>query len=499
MKGTEVDLPVGATPLRKGLRAGAVGLLAATVIGAASTAPAYSLASALGPLASETGLVSPLVLVLAAIPMFLIAMAFKELNSVEPDCGTSFAWVSRAFGPRIGWLAGWSMIVPCVLVMANLAQVAAIYTYQLFGADGLAESRWAQGTLGLFWIVTLTWICYRGIRATARLQLVLLVVEVGLLVVFAAVALSRVAGGEAGSPGFTAEMFDLGSLDAGQLSAGFMVAVFLYWGWDSAVSVNEESTRPDRTPGQAALLSLGLIVVGYAVVALAAFAFAGPESLTANDSDVFASLGPEVLGGAGGLLLTLAVLLSAAASAQTTILPTARALLAMGTYRAMPEKFGRIHPRYLTPSVATLAMGVASAAVFTVTLAISENVLADSVTATALTICLYYSLTGLACPWYFRRALSGPRNLLMRAVLPFLGGLVMAAAFVRTCVDLATGEPSAGKPLGVGLPLWIAAGSLLFGLALMAVQRRRSPEFFAGKLAGPGDTVADGLARVPVS
>lgn len=486
-------------PLAKGLRAGAVGVTAATVIGAASTAPAYSLASTLGPLAGETGMLSPLVLVIAAVPMLLIAVAFRELNRVEPDCGTSFAWVSRAFGPRLGWLAGWGVIVPCILVMANLAQIAAIYTFSTLGADGLAGSRWAQAALGVAYLIVLTWLCYRGIRTTARMQTGLLIIEVGLLLVLAAVALWRVATGDlpAGAPGFSTDLLDFGSLTTGTLTAGFMLAVFIYWGWDSAVAVNEESVDPYRSPGRAALLSLTLVVIGYAVVALAAFTFAGPQQLGDSSDDVFSHLGPALLGGAGGILLSVAVLTSAVASAQTTILPTARALLAMGTYRALPDAFGRIHPRYKTPSVATVAMGAASITVYLVTILISENVLVDSVTATALTITFYYALTALACPWYFRQAMTTTRDKLMRGVLPFLGGLVMTATLVRTCYDLATGEAESGSPLGIGAPLWIAAGSVLLGVILMITHQIRQPAFFTGKLAGPGDTVADGLARLP--
>lgn len=488
-------VPVGAGPLEKGLRRNAVGRGAAVVIGVASTAPAYSMASALGLLALATGLASPLVLVVSAVPMLLMAVAFRELNRIEPDCGTSFAWVSRALGPRLGWLAGWAVAVPCVLVMANLAQVAAVYTLRVAGADALAGSRLTQAVLGTGWIAVLTWLCYRGIRTTARLQTVLLALEAGLLVLLAVVALWKYATGQ-GQAGHLRLPELLGSgLGASQLMAGFMLAVFLYWGWDSAVAVNEETSEPTTTPGRAGLLALGATVLGYAVVSLAAFCYAGPEALAGADGDALAVLGPRVLGDLGGLALAVAVLTSAAASAQTTILPTARALLAMGTYRALPAAFGRIHPRYLTPSVATVVTGIASTAVFLTTLAISEHVLADSVTATALTITFYYALTGLACPLYFRRALRGPRNLLLRGVLPGLGGLVMAAAFVRSCWDLAVGEATAGAPLGVGLPLWIGAGSLLLGVVLMLVWQQRGTGFFAGRLAGPGDTVADGLAR----
>ena len=60
-------------------------------------------------------------------------------------------------------------------------------------------------------------------------------------------------------------------------------------------------------------------------------------------------------------LLILMVLTSAAASTQTTILPTARTTLSMAVYQATPDDVLAIHPRYLTPTVSTIALGGVSA------------------------------------------------------------------------------------------------------------------------------------------
>jgi hypothetical protein len=74
----------------KGLKANAVGFWASVGVGMASTAPAYSLAATLGFVVAVSGVVSPLVVILAFIPMFLCSWAIKEMNAVDPDCGTSF-------------------------------------------------------------------------------------------------------------------------------------------------------------------------------------------------------------------------------------------------------------------------------------------------------------------------------------------------------------------------------------------------------------------------
>jgi amino acid transporter len=150
------------TATDKGLKSGALGLLSSIVVGVASTAPAYSLAASLGFVVATTngngivGVKAPSIMLLAFVPMFLIAVAYSELNKAEPDCGTTFTWASRAFGPWVGWLGGWGIIAADVIVMANLSQIAGSYTFQLFGLDSLAASTFWTTVAGIVWIIIMT-------------------------------------------------------------------------------------------------------------------------------------------------------------------------------------------------------------------------------------------------------------------------------------------------------------------------------------------------------
>jgi len=89
----------------KGLKSGALGMLSGIVIGVASTAPGYSLAASLGLVVAAVGLQAPAIMFLAFLPMLFIAAAYYYLNRADPDCGTTFAWVTRAMGPHAGWMA----------------------------------------------------------------------------------------------------------------------------------------------------------------------------------------------------------------------------------------------------------------------------------------------------------------------------------------------------------------------------------------------------------
>ena len=146
--------------------------MSSLVIGVASTAPAYSLAATLGFVTFYVGLQSPAVMLLAFVPMLFIAAAYYYLNRADPDCGTTFTWVTRAIGPRTGWLAGWGILVTDLVVMPNLASVAGVYTFNLFGAHGIAANSsgfWVT-FVGVVWIIVMTAICYIGIELSARTQ-----------------------------------------------------------------------------------------------------------------------------------------------------------------------------------------------------------------------------------------------------------------------------------------------------------------------------------------
>src|SRR5215467_5536253 len=161
-------------PRDKGLKTSALGLVSSLVMGVASTAPAYSLAATLFFVVAAVGLNSPLVAVVAFVPMLLCSIGYSELNKADPDCGTTFIWAARAFGPKTGWAGGWAVVAADVLVMSSLAQVAGQYMFFLIqGPNSAIGSNPSSGwvlLLGVLWIVAMTYICYRGIEVSANFQ-----------------------------------------------------------------------------------------------------------------------------------------------------------------------------------------------------------------------------------------------------------------------------------------------------------------------------------------
>ena len=85
----------------------------------------------------------PAVFLTGFVPMLLVAYAYRDLNQVAPDCGTSFTWTVKAFGPHIGWMCGW-VVIATIIVLSNLVGVAVTFFYFCLGSAWHSDI----GTLG---------------------------------------------------------------------------------------------------------------------------------------------------------------------------------------------------------------------------------------------------------------------------------------------------------------------------------------------------------------
>ncbi|WP_065571877.1 APC family permease [Microbacterium oleivorans] len=479
-------------PDGKGLAAGTLGLWGSTVIGLASTAPAYSLVATLGYVVIAVGAQAPIAFVIAFIPMLLIAFAYRELNNAVPDCGTAFTWATKAFGPWVGWMGGWGVAIAGMIVLANLAQVGSVYFWALLGQEFEEQNDWRIILVAVLFIAAMTWISWRGVEIGERIQNVLLGIQYLALIVFVIAALTQFfTGGAPDATPFSWEWlnpFAFGDWDG--FVQAILLAIFIYWGWDTCLALNEETKDPKRIPGLAALLTCVLLLVTYVSVTIAAMMYAGlgeeggglgnPE----NADDFFLGIRDGLLG-PWGWLLVVAVLISAVSSTQTTILPTARGTLAMGVYRALPAKFKDVHPDYRTPSFSTLVMGVVAIVYYVVMTTISDAILQDTILSLGLAIAFYYAITGYACVWYFRADLfRSARDFFFKGLFPLIGALMLTYAFIQSAIDMLAPDYSYyGTLLGVGSTFVVGIGALALGAVLMVVWFffPRAKRFFRGE------------------
>lgn len=479
---------------RKGLAAGSMGLPAIVTLGVSTVAPAYALTATIGPTALVVGAQMPAVFLVGFIPMLLVALGYRELNADAPDSGTSFTWATKAFGPYIGWLGGWGLVSATVIVLSNLAGIAVEFFYLLLSEilRVPAVADWPDH-LGvnivtcLVFMAAAVWVCYRGATATKAVQYTLVLLQVVVLIWYSIAAWR--AAGDAPALAFSWDWFNPFAVNStAAFAAGLSLSIFIYWGWDVCLTLNEEATESANTPGRAAALVIFIILTLYLSVSVSTMRFAGlgetglglsnPET----GENVLAEMAVPVMG-PFAVLVALAVLASSVASLQSTFVSPARTLLAMGHYRAIAERFAWIHPEYRSPGYATIVAGVVAGAFYVVMHIVSDHVLADTILTLGMMICFYYGLTAFACVFYFRQTLLlSTRNFFLRGVAPLTGGLVLAAVFVETALDSMRPQFGSGSSVfGVGLVFLLGVGIILLGVVIMLIISWHRPGFFQGE------------------
>ncbi|PRZ18181.1 APC family permease [Nesterenkonia sandarakina] len=478
----------------KGLSIGSIGALGAVVIGVSTIAPAYTLSGALGPTASAVGDHLPAVLIIGFLPMLLVALGYRQLNRAMPDAGTTFTWASKSFGPWIGWMGSWGLLAATILVLSNLAGIAVDFFYlaisQITGVESIAELTRnvpINVITCVIFMAAAAYVSYRGMETTKTVQYVLVSFQVLVLLWFAVAAFRQVSAGSAfDATAFSWEWFNPFGIESfSAFSAGIALSVFIYWGWDVVLTMNEESRGTTTTPGRAAILTILVVVSLYTVVTLGALTFSGVSDgefgLGNPDiqENVFAALAGPVMGPMA-ILMSLAVLSSSAASLQSTMISPARTMLAMGHYGALNPKYSKVSPRYQTPAYATVVAVVIASVFYVVMRIISENVLWDTITTLGMMVCFYYGITALACVWYFRgESTASFGDFFNKLLAPLVGGILLLVFFFQTIWDSMDPEYGSGSEIG-GVGLVFILGMLVFtlGIAAMFWQYHKRPEFF---------------------
>ena len=467
----------------KGLQSGAIGLLGSVVFGVASVAPGYSLAATIGLIAGVVGLSSPFIMIAAFVPMLLVAGGFYYMNRADPDCGETFIWTARAFGPQIGWVIGFTAVAASVIVMANLAQIAAQYMFYFFGLNSLGDSTFWCTFGGVCWIIFVTIFVAIGIKMSEKVQYVLMVLQIVPLVLFTVWAIIKaVATHPAGYAPIKLSWFVSTHLTGNQLAAGVTLAVFLYWGWDSVTAINEESENSNTMPGVSAVLNTLVLVLLYVLVTVAMQMYHGAQFLSNHPDDVFAPLAKDVMGSPWDKLVLLCVFTSAAASALTTLLPLTRQTLSMAAHKSLPRIFGEVHPRFLTPFKGTIILSVLSILWYVMLTWVNVNLLYDAIAALGIMICLAYGATGLAATVYYRKELfKSAKNFILIGLAPAVGALMFAAVLIKVVADDLNPDNSYATVFGIGGTLLMGIGVIVVGIILMVVMWVVRPEFFRRK------------------
>lgn len=453
------------------IRRNALTGLDSTVMSIAGVAPAVGIAASTAALFDAVGHSGPASLLYCGIAMFGIVWAFNYLGRAEVNEGASYAWVRRALTPPLGYLAGWALIVSGVLAMVSLSLPAGSVTLGLFPgnlANNTTDVTLVGGVFFAVMVITVT----LGVRISAKAQLVMSSVELLLLVVFAILAL--VHGPTAQGSPFTWSWLSPGSFSGfGGASAGFvagaLVAAFYYSGWDTSANLNEETKNARRTPGISGLIAVVTVFVLFQLFTIGTDMNLSGKTMDANSGNVLGVLGQVVWPGAGGKLIVVAVILSAVATLETSLIQGSRTLFAMARDGTMPHAFAKVHPSWRTPWIATITLGIVTLVLFALSNYVGSigTILGDAISAVGLQVIFYYGLAGLSVIVLYRRQLlKSPTNLIFMGLWPLVGALFMFVIM---------GESITSNTAAVNIA---GFGALGLGIVPLAIFWARGSEYF---------------------
>jgi amino acid transporter len=439
------------------LKADSLSFFESIIMGVAGSAPGFSIAVAISGLLSTAGFFSPNALLIFALPMLGIALAYKGLNRKFASAGAAYEWTKIGFGRLFGYFSGWALLIASMVFMVTGSVPLGTATIDLIDPS-LANHVLLTTGIGAIWFIGIGVVLIAGIEITSRVQVVMSSIELLILFAISVAAFARTAGGEP-IHAFSWSWFGF-HYSRASFASSALIVVFLYWGWDVTANLAEE-TRNDRpnAAGNGGFLSVFVTIASFAAFTAATLMlFSLREASGFSDNLIYHVALAAGLGKIGGYAAALALILSSIATLETTMLQFSRTLFAMGRDRALPGCFGEVHVRTVTPvrtMYLLLAVGLLAilASSFMPSIA---SILADSVSAIAVQVTYYYGLAGLVCCWIYRGSWrDSPATCLQYVLAPGLSAvaLITLGAYAISTFDTIT------RIVGIG---GLLAGALFF-------------------------------------
>jgi amino acid transporter len=453
----------GSAPESK-LEPNAIGVAQDTVIGMATAAPAASAGLILAGLALATAYASGPALILMALPMIVIANCYRRLNLWNANCGAAFEWVGRVINPYVGFLVGWLMIMGGIIGTVSTTVVLGPSVLAVFGSTSTAIA--PNIAIDTAVILGMLVIAIVGIRITARTQVAMGLAEYAILIGFAVVGLVAVINHRHGTFPISKGWFSVSGIGGhGSLSAGFLVALFAYTGWDGTVYVNEEVKHRRANPGKAAMLAVALLAVIYTVAQVGLQGVVSPAKLQANSTDAIVYVAQALGGDNWAKVMAFALALSVIATTGVGIVLGARVIYGMANHRVLPPFLGNVNRRFATPIAASLVVGLTLlgltwAYLLSTSLATAFD---DAIAITALLYAAFYILTALAAViYYWRRVFSNAMDAVILGILPLAAAGFLGWILVKSLMAASAAQVwSMVAIIGVGVLLMLAARILL--------------------------------------
>jgi amino acid transporter len=475
------------------LREHSIGLAEVLFQSITHMAPAAAVAFSILVSVQFAGQALPLAVLLAAIACILVANSIGQLAKHMPSAGGLYTYVSRALGPRAGFLTGWCFLLFEPLVAPLLFLIFAWATEDVVKNEIGWDIGWAWWVLVAAAIVFV--LTYRDVRLSTRAGVILGVIEI---TVFAALSLWMILSnaGDLSLQAFNPENKNPDvSSDFSGIFKGMIFGILAFIGFEAAAPLGEEAKRPRWTIPRAVLGSAVLIGAFYVLCAYAWVYGAGYDNFldqATGNADPWRALG-KTFWHTGWIIVFFAILNSAIANANAGVNAATRVLYAMARNGAMPESLARTHPQYRTPHIAII-FNVVGGVIIALLLGWKWGpLLAFATIATAITVVviLIYIAVCLGSIVYYLRERRAEFNPLLHLVFPLLGATAFAFPLYYQFRDWPD------NPLGYGN--WVAIVWIVVGVILTAVVSQMRPQALenADRIFVEDETVAGAPPPAP--
>lgn len=443
------------------LAADSLGIGKSIVMGTAGAAPAFSVSAATATLVGTVGTLAPASILYCGFIMFGISLAFIHLNKILANAGASYAWVSKIFGVYLGFLVGWAVLVSSAVFMVSGSIPAATSTLLLVNPALAHDPSWTA-FISILWITTLSAIAITGVKPAAYLQVLMTGFE--LLFLLTIIVLGAIKFAQLPTHAFSFSWLSLTGFTPSLFASGALVAIFLYWGWDVTLNLNEETKNTQHIPGLGAFWSVLIITMVFVCFTILTLLVLNDNEIQRSGTNIIFAIADKLIPRPWSYLAILCVMVSSIGTLQTNIVQFTRTLFAEARDEIIHSRYAQLHPLWDTPWIAIVLLwflGVIFLFLSSFYPTVNEMI-RDSVNSISLLVAFYYSLTGFACAWYYRLLWTNVYELITYMIWPIISALflIFIACFSIPKFSLITLLISIGSILSGIIALWLCSPNL---------------------------------------
>ncbi|WP_010170241.1 APC family permease [Pseudomonas sp. PAMC 25886] len=294
-----------------------------------------------GILAQSTAGMVPAAYLAALVAMFFTAMSYGRMASAFPVAGSAYSYVRKAISPKLGFIAGWAVLLDYLFLPMAIWLIGAAYLHSAFPA--VPQWVWVLAFIGVTSVINII-----GLKLANGINALLMLVQFLVLIAFVTLCIHYI-GGDASKPLWTITPFFNGQMQMPLIMSGAAIACYSFLGFDAVSTLTEETRDPRRTIPRAIMLIT--LIGGLIFVGVSYFVQIAHPSFEFTDVD---SAAYEIARNIGGDLFVsiflIGLIVGQFASGLSAQASGSRLLFAMGRDGVLPKSFfGTLHARFGTP------------------------------------------------------------------------------------------------------------------------------------------------------